>query len=126
MYNYYLYQYVGLLSAVDNLNATVLDSTISLTWIPPFSLDIPGVHPDITYCIDVINSTSSQLILSQCEIGVSQYNYPRPLSLENKACDVFIFIVTPVNVVGNGTGSSISEKYSNESEWLNNMSSTAC
>ncbi len=66
----------GLLPAVGSLAATPfpLDSIISLTWTPPFSLDISYV--DITgYCVGVVNSTSSLMIGSQCGITDTQYNY---------------------------------------------------
>ena len=100
-----------MLSAVGNLNATVLDSTISLTWEAPFFLDIFSIDPDITYRVDVINSTSSQVIHSQGGITITQYNYTTSLSLERRACDVFKFIIIPVNIVGNGNESSISQGY---------------
>ena len=57
---------------------TVQDSTISLTWTSPFTLDITGVDPDITYCVGVVNSTSSSTLHSQCEITETEYEYPIP------------------------------------------------
>ncbi len=95
---------VGLLPAVVSLTATpiLLNSIISLTWTPPFSLDIPGVDPDITYCVGVVNSTSSLVIHSQCGITDTQYNYTN-----NTECDTYTFTVTPVNIVGNGTSASV-------------------
>ena len=52
---YYIYiYYVDRLSAVGSLSITASDSTLSLTWEPPFSLDITNIDPDITgYCVDV-------------------------------------------------------------------------
>ncbi len=99
---------VGLLPAVGSLTATpiLLDSIISLTWTPPFSLDIPRVDPDITgYCVGVVNSTSSLVIHSQCGITDTQYNYTVPPN--DTVCDTYTFTVTPVNIVGNGTSSSV-------------------
>ncbi len=99
---------VGLLPAVGSLTATPipLDSIISLTWTPPFSLDIPGVDPDITcYCVGVVNSTSSLVIYSQCGITDTQYNYT--VSPRSTRCDIYTFTVTPVNIVGNGTSASV-------------------
>ncbi len=98
---------VGVLPAVVYLNATPfpMNFIISLTWTPPFSLDIPGVDPDITgYCVDVVNSTSSLLIHSQCGITDTQYNYT--VSPRSTPCDTYTFTVTPVNIVGNGTSAS--------------------
>ena len=105
-----------MLSAVGNLSATVLGSTISLTWEAPFSFDIVNVHPDITYRVDVINSSSSQVVHSQGEINTTQYNYTTSLSPKRKACDILKFTITPVNIVGNGSESNISQGYLNHGE----------
>ena len=110
--------HLGILSAVGDLSATALDSTISLTWNPPFTLDITGVDPDITYRVDVINSTSSQVIHSQGGINVTQYNYTTSLSPERRVCNVFKFTITPVNIVGNGSESSISKGFFNVGELM--------
>ncbi len=75
-------------------------STLNLTWTPPFSLDILGVDPDITgYCVDVVSSTSSATLHSECNITRAEFtNLLLPT-------DSIQFTVTPVNVVGNGTAS---------------------
>ena len=104
-----------MLSVVGNPSAIVLGSTISLTWEAPFFFDIIG--DDVTYRVDVINSTSSQVIHSQGGINITQYNYTTSLSPERRACDIFKFIITPVNVVGNGNESSISQGYLNHGEY---------
>ncbi len=99
---------VGLLPAVGSLTATLIpmDSIISLSWTRPFSLDIPGVDPEITgYCVGVVNSTSSLAIHSQCGITDTQYNYT--VSPRSTPCDTYTFTVTPVNIVGNGTSASV-------------------
>ncbi len=105
-----LHNYVGLLPAVGSLTATPipLDSIISLTWTPPFSLDIRYVNPDITgYCVGVVNSTSSLVIHSQCGITDTQYNYT--VSPRSTPCDTYTFTITPVNIVGNGTSASVTQ-----------------
>ncbi len=98
---------VGLLPTVGSLTATLilLDSIISLTWTPPFSLDITSVDPDITYCVGVVNSTSSLVIHSQCGITDTQYNYT--VSPRSTPCDNYTFTVTPNNLVGDGTSASM-------------------
>ncbi len=103
-----VFHIVGFLPVVGSLTATPipLDSIISLTWTRPFSLDIPGVDPDITgYCVSVVNSTSSLVIHSQCGITDTQYNYT--VCTNDIVCDTYTFTVTPVNIVGNGTSASV-------------------
>ncbi len=89
--SYINHYYVGLLAAVGSLTATpiLLDSIISLTWTPPFSLDITNVDPDITYCVGVVNSTFSLVIHSQCGITDTQYNYT--VSPRSTPCDNYTF-----------------------------------
>ena len=97
----------GLLSAVGLLSITVSDTTLSLTWEPPFTLDVTNIRPDITgYCVDVINSTSSVTLHSECMIIETLFTYPIP---ENTNCTVIKFIVTPVNIVGRG--GSVADSY---------------
>ncbi len=99
---------VGRLPAVDSLTLIAMGSAISLTWTPPFSLDIPNVDPDIAgYCVDVVNSTSSLVIHSKCGITATQYNYNIIVSPNDIVCDNYTFTVTPVNAVGNGTSASV-------------------
>jgi hypothetical protein len=99
------YNYAGTLTAVGSLNLAVEQcstSNISLTWTPPFTLDITLVKPNIIgYCVDIINSTSSLTLFSQCGINVTVFSHYKPL--ENT-----VFVVTPVNIVGNGTQQNIS------------------
>ena len=103
---------VGLLSAVGSLSITASDSTLSLTWEPPFTLGITGVDPDITgYCVDVINSTSSVTLHSECGINTTKFTYPKPSDTD---CVVYSFSVTPHNIVG--AGEITTEVYSGDIE----------
>ena len=96
------YVRIGLLAAVGTPIASpdLLNSTISLSWTPPFSLDITNVDHDITYCVGVDNSTSL-VVFSQCGITDTQYDFT--VSFSSTPCDNYTFTVTPVNEVGNGT-----------------------
>ena len=95
-----IYILAGLLAAVGSPSVDLVGTDISLTWTAPFTLDIPNVDPDITYCVDVVNSTSSSTVLSECGITVTGFNFSIPIG---RVCDNYTLIVTPVNVVGNGT-----------------------
>ena len=93
-----------MLSAVGSLLVYTSLEMIFLNWTAPFSLDITVTAMDITYCVDVVNSTSSATLHSQCGITETQFTYPLPPINE---CDAYTFTVTPVNLVGNGTGNSV-------------------
>ena len=94
--------FLGLLNAVRSLTSTTYSTLISLTWEPPFTLDITDVDPDITgYCVDVINSTSSVTLHSECEITETEFTYLMP---PERYCysTTFSLSITPFNIVGRG------------------------
>ena len=94
---------IGEPTAVKSLTLEVQKSTIILSWTPPDTLDIPD-NPDIlTYCVDLINSTSSTTIASECGINETTFHYNEPA---RSWCNLYSFIVTAVNIVGNGTATS--------------------
>ena len=93
---------IGLLSAVRSLSSIANSTLIYVTWEPPFTLDITNVDPDITgYCVDVINSTSSVTLLSECGITETEFTYLMP---PESYCysTTFSFFITPLNIVGRG------------------------
>lgn len=99
--------YQGLLAGVGSLELAIQDSTISLNWTAPFTLDILLVTPDIEgYCVDIINSTSSLTLYSQCGINTTEFSYP--LHQNMYGCHDYIYAVTPINVVGSGKRVTIS------------------
>ena len=53
----------------------VVRSSSSISWTPPFSLDLTGVDPDIVYCVEVYNITcgSGNLIVSDCNVTEPSY-----------------------------------------------------
>ena len=95
---------VGLLAAVGNLTLSVQDSMLLATWTAPFTLTIEVGEDDISYCIDIINITSSSSLFSQCGINATQISLS--LSLDD-VCHVYRITVTPVNVVGRGERNSL-------------------
>ena len=78
----------------------------TLTWIPPFSLDLTNVDPDIVYCVEVYNITCGgrELVISDCNVTENSY------TSDAIGPDVYIYeyTVTPrsnVKAAQNGTPS---------------------
>ena len=89
-------------SGVSDLVALPQSGVISLTWTPPFSLDITGVDLDIWYHVEVYNITSGRTPLTNLIVNGSEFNFTVP---HPSPCDQFEFRVTPVNGAGDGTTS---------------------
>lgn len=49
---------------------------LKLLWIPPFSLDLTNINPDIIYCIQVTNATcgNGTILFSNCTIKETELN----------------------------------------------------
>ena len=92
----------GLLSGVSDLVALPQRGVISLTWSPPFSLDITGVDPDLWYRVYVYNITSGRAPLTNLTVYEPEFNFTVS---DSSPCDQFEFRVTPVNGAGNGIAS---------------------
>ncbi len=91
---------IGALSGVGFLTKTISNTTLTLTWAPPFTLDIIGIYPDIAgYCVDVVNAASLAALHSECNITRNQFTYTIP---PKSQCYGILFSVTPVNIVGRG------------------------
>ena len=105
---------IGLLGVVSSISLTVTNSIISVKWLPPPSLDIYNVNPDITYCVDVLNSTTHTVVDSQCGITETEFVYPVP---PDAICHIYTFTVTPVNGAGNGTSNIVSYFVTLESKY---------
>ena len=90
----------GFLAPVGSLQATLLNSSLTLTWMAPFSLDLTGVDPDITdYCVRVFNATSSEQLHSTCQISMTEFTYQLPSDTD---CHVYDFTVFGRNGLGRG------------------------
>ena len=97
--------FIGLLPAVGDLEVMYrdVDSHFSVGWTGPFTRDITGVDPDVTYCVYVINSTSSEILHSKCEITETEFSYAAP---SFSGCSMFAFTITTVNIAGVGNSST--------------------
>ena len=78
----------------------------TLTWVPPFSLNLTNVEPDIVYCVEVYNITCGRShLISECDV--------MEISYTNSALHsgvIYEYTVTPrSNVQGaqNGTSQTV-------------------
>ena len=79
-------------------------SRLSLTWDPPYSLNIDNVDPDIEgYYVNIYvsNYTSSQELLLSEFITSTNFTFELPEG-RNSGCDRFYFAIFGVNIVGEG------------------------
>ena len=77
-------------------------SISSITWYPPFSLDLTHVQPDVIYCLEISNITCgyNDTIVSDCHVFSESYN----ISLNSHL--IYEIAVTPrsnVDGADNGT-----------------------
>ena len=113
--------YTGHLQPVLNLHFDMdlsVNTAISISWDPPFSLNLTTAEPDIQYCVDVYNATEegnnleciitaeSIRLLSQCLIQRTYYFHPQT---DPYLQHLYCFVVTSRNNIpnaNNGTQSS--------------------
>ena len=79
-------------------------NSISISWNPPFSLNLTTAEPDIQYCVDVYDGvyTIRQLIKSMCNITQSTFTF-KPSNPDFGRS--YIFVVIPrSNVEGSHNG----------------------
>lgn len=82
-------------------------NTTTITWKPPFSLDLTQVHVDVLYCLEVYNVTcgGGELLISDCNITEPRYH-----SNILQPAYIYSVTVTPAsNVKGafNGTSTHV-------------------
>ena len=107
-----VYALAGIPAAVSNPSSTnlVLDQVIYITWDAPFTLDITGVDPDISYCINisvgaVANSNDSSPLTRNCSVYMPKFNFT--MDYPNTSTSVvYEFRVTPWNGAGAGPTSA--------------------
>ena len=100
---------LGILSAVSDLIINDLkEEYVFINWTAPYTLILSGPPPYIKYCVDAWSiegfiSEYSRHIYSFCDIENPFLNIS--LIRTESRCNHYLFKVTPVNVVGNGTSS---------------------
>ena len=109
-----LHLYVGVLSAVASIHGIPDTDSITITWKPPFSLNLTHAEPDVVYCVDVYNVTNRSYydhFISDCSVTNARYllnvSHPDPR-------DIFEFTIMPRNNIPgakNGTPSGPLEAY---------------
>ena len=82
-------------------------NSTTITWVPPPSLDLTSVDPDIVYCVEVYNITCGQreFLIGDCNVIDPSYDY----SYLDPGF-IYEIVITPrsnVNLVDNGTRSMI-------------------
>ena len=101
--------FVDLLQAVNILNYAISeDFIISISWSPPFTLNVTGIEPDIWYTVEVIDSTDNISSPTPCSsppyfncyllFGTNYTFYPDSPS----PCNEYSFTIIPINGVGEG------------------------
>ena len=88
-------------------------NSLLIQWIAPFSLAITSLSTstEVTYCVDVYNSTDQTLETSICGLNETQYRYEA--MSDPSPCDGVDIYVIPVNIVGNGSRSHIAGTFYN-------------
>jgi len=96
--------FVGILDPVSNLTtiAPKCDSIVNITWTAPYSIDVPSTDPDITYCVNAIDTFASSPVLMYSRCGIDQISH-HILSQKLFACAEYQVGVTAVNKVGNSS-----------------------
>lgn len=87
----------GYLSAVGDLNITILPGNTLVTWTAPFTLNVTDHDPDITYQINIIHGDMSTTTI-QDHVLTNYTIVPD----ESIPCSRFVFEVAPKNGAGVG------------------------
>ena len=82
------------------------DKIVDISWNAPYTIDVPSTDPDVTYCVDIYDTSAVEPILkySKCEINQTYHQcayYPLLI-----ACAEYQVKVIAVNIVGNSTAAS--------------------
>ena len=71
--------FAGPLTAVQDLGVTKLQfNAFSISWLPPFSLNLTNAEPDVVYCVEIYNVTDElnrEHLVSNCSVLNTEYNF---------------------------------------------------
>ena len=92
---------------MEDLTIRIEEFSLVIQWMAPFSLIITSLNSstEVTYCVDVYNSTDQTLETSICGLNETQYRYEA--MSDPSPCDGVDIYVIPVNSAGNGSRSHI-------------------
>ena len=86
---------------MSDIQYTTVGNYYTISWSAPFSLDVPSVDPDITYCINIYGKSSSVQVLLKCDINDTF------LTLSNATkCSNLVVKIIATNQAGNSTAST--------------------
>ena len=89
---------------MEDLTIRIEEFSLVIQWMAPFSLIITS-STEVTYCVDVYNSTDQTLETSICGLNETQYRYEA--MSDPSPCDGVDIYVIPVNSAGNGSRTHI-------------------
>jgi len=101
-------QVQGIPAAVSNFTSANLTEVIFLTWDTPFTLDITGVDPDISYNISVVavaDSNVSPPLTANFSVATPEFNFTMDYP-DTSTSVIYEFRVTPRNGAGEGPTSA--------------------
>ena len=93
----------GLPSSVGDLETNSSDSSITISWTAPFSLDVTDVDPDIWYSVLIYNVTDETAVsvpYPNCTNITETFCVFTPDYLSH--CHMYNFTVIPYNGAGEG------------------------
>ena len=76
---------------------------MTLSWIAPFSLNIPRIDPDILYCVSLESVDSSSLPQHKCDIEETSFTF----DMSERPYGKYWVTVTPHNIVGKGKSNKL-------------------
>ena len=86
---------------MSNIQHTTVENDYNISWSAPFSLNVPFVNPDITYCINIYEKLSTVPLLLKCDINDTFLI----VSNATKRSDLVVQIIA-TNLAGNSTAST--------------------